>query len=49
MNGWVAVFAASWTCNGSSAQACTAGQRRRNERAAVVKALLPRPVMPWWA
>lgn len=49
MNGRVALVAASCTGSGSSAQSCTVGQRRRKERAAVVKALFPRPVLSWWA
>ena len=49
MNGRVALLAPSCTRRGSPAQACTVGQRCRKERAAVVKALFPRPVLRWWA
>jgi len=49
MNGRVPAVADSCTTRVSCSHSRTAGQRRRNARAQLVNAVLPRPVIDWWA
>src|SRR5665811_659555 len=49
MNGRVLALADNCTARVSCSQDRSAGQRRRNARAARVNDVLPRPVICWWA